>query len=89
MPGRFTVTLTRLYELAATPTADLEPLEIDTELEPLAPDIIPYAVEIVHRAKPVQADAPAGPAKRRHPKVGRNDPYPCGSDKRFKTCCLQ
>jgi len=82
-------TLTRLYELAATPTADLEPLEIDAELQTLAPDMIPYAVNIVHRARLAQAEALAGPAKRRHPKVGRNDPCPCGSGKKFKNCCLQ
>lgn len=26
---------------------------------------------------------------RRPPKVGRNDPCPCGSGKKFKNCCLQ
>lgn len=25
---------------------------------------------------------------RRPPKVGRNDPCPCGSGKKFKKCCL-
>jgi len=25
--------------------------------------------------------------KRRRPKVGRNDPCPCGSGKKFKKCC--
>ncbi len=24
-----------------------------------------------------------------HTKVGRNDPCPCGSGKKFKRCCLQ
>jgi uncharacterized protein len=22
------------------------------------------------------------------PKTGRNDPYPCGSDRKYKKCCL-
>ncbi|WP_216595920.1 SEC-C metal-binding domain-containing protein [Flammeovirga sp. OC4] len=22
------------------------------------------------------------------PKVGRNDPYPCGSGKKYKKCCM-
>ncbi len=26
-------------------------------------------------------------AKSAHPKVGRNDPCPCGSGKKFKKCC--
>lgn len=28
-----------------------------------------------------------GPLKRSAPKVGRNDPCPCGSGKKFKKCC--
>ncbi|MBD64508.1 MAG: hypothetical protein CME62_04840 [Halobacteriovoraceae bacterium] len=28
-----------------------------------------------------------GPLKRATPKVGRNDPCPCGSGKKFKKCC--
>lgn len=27
------------------------------------------------------------PVKRDHPKVGRNDPCPCGSGKKYKNCC--
>ncbi len=30
---------------------------------------------------------PSGPWKRRAPKVGRNEPCPCGSGKKFKKCC--
>ncbi len=29
----------------------------------------------------------AGPLKRATPKVGRNEPCPCGSGKKFKKCC--
>lgn len=29
----------------------------------------------------------AKPFRREHPKVGRNDPCPCGSGKKFKKCC--
>jgi len=28
------------------------------------------------------------PFKRDSPKVGRNDPCPCGSGKKYKKCCL-
>ncbi len=28
------------------------------------------------------------PFKSAHPKVGRNDPCPCGSGKKYKQCCL-
>jgi SEC-C motif-containing protein len=29
------------------------------------------------------------PIKSAHPKVGRNDPCPCGSGKKYKHCCLR
>ncbi|WP_016854380.1 preprotein translocase subunit SecA [Halomonas smyrnensis] len=41
-------------------------------------------------AEPAAAEAPAGearPQRREGPKVGRNDPCPCGSGKKFKQCC--
>jgi uncharacterized protein YecA (UPF0149 family) len=31
--------------------------------------------------------APAMPVVRGHRKVGRNDPCPCGSGKKYKRCC--
>jgi preprotein translocase subunit SecA len=40
---------------------------------------------------PSIAASPAGsidkPAPLSHPKVGRNDPCPCGSGKKYKKCC--
>jgi len=83
--------LTRLHELAAAPAAELEPMEIDEELEKLAPDLIPDSVETLHRARLARAKppgAPGAPANQNRPKVGRNDPCPCGSGKKFKKCCL-
>jgi tetratricopeptide (TPR) repeat protein len=32
-------------------------------------------------------DAPPEPVRRAQPKVGRNDPCPCGSGKKYKRCC--
>ncbi|HOE60362.1 MAG TPA: YchJ family protein [Kiritimatiellia bacterium] len=29
------------------------------------------------------------PVRRDHPKIGRNDPCPCGSGKKYKKCCSQ
>jgi preprotein translocase subunit SecA len=37
------------------------------------------------QARPVQAATPAQPA-RTGPRVGRNDPCPCGSGKKYKKC---
>ncbi len=36
-----------------------------------------------------RTDSPAGsrPVQREEPKVGRNDPCPCGSGKKYKKCC--
>ena len=28
------------------------------------------------------------PTRREYPKIGRNDPCPCGSGKKYKLCCL-
>ena len=40
-------------------------------------DVVSEAVEAVSKAKPVRSG----------PKVGRNDPCPCGSGKKHKNCC--
>jgi preprotein translocase subunit SecA len=40
-------------------------------------DIVSEAVAAVEKAKPVRSG----------PKVGRNDPCPCGSGKKYKQCC--
>ena len=44
---------------------------------PQASDVVSEAVEAVSKAKPVRTG----------PKVGRNDPCPCNSGKKFKQCC--
>ena len=46
---------------------------------------VPGAVEDIHRFWQAKR---GGPTQRREtPKVGRNDPCPCGSGKKFKQCC--
>ena len=42
-----------------------------------AGDMVKEANEAVSKAKPVKTG----------PKVGRNDPCPCGSGKKYKQCC--
>jgi SEC-C motif-containing protein len=32
-------------------------------------------------------NTPTAPVKRESPKIGRNDPCPCGSGKKYKKCC--
>ena len=79
--------LGRLAELAMKPD-DFEAMEIDGELENLAPDLIPSHVEILHRARLAQAGPRAESTNQNIPKVRRNDPCPCGSGKKHKKCCL-
>jgi uncharacterized protein len=50
-----------------------------------APDLIPIWVEMLHAWR-LEND-PSRPSPPRHGKVGRNDPCPCGSGKKYKKCC--
>lgn len=50
-----------------------------------APDLIPIWVECLHAWR-LEND-PGRPVPPRPGKVGRNDPCPCGSGKKYKKCC--
>ncbi len=50
---------------------------LDTPIEDLVTDPLPRPIE----------DYDPAPYVRPRPKVGRNDPCPCGSGKKFKKCC--
>ncbi len=50
-----------------------------------APDAIPIWVETLHQWR-VRND-PSRPAMVRRDKIGRNDPCPCGSGRKYKKCC--
>jgi uncharacterized protein len=70
---------------------DDEDLSDLDELVDEAPDLLPYFVEVLYRRRRglprvVLTDdlPPLPPAV---PKVGRNDPCPCGSGKKYKKCC--
>jgi len=81
--------LTRLQEIATTPSAKLEPMDIDAELVQQAADYIPHAALTLHRMRKHMQENPfAPPANENMPKTGRNDSCPCGSGKKFKKCCL-
>ena len=36
-----------------------------------------------------EADQKLEPIRNLEPKVGRNDPCPCGSGKKYKQCCMR
>ncbi len=40
-----------------------------------------------HRIRMAHAQRESKTVRRNAPKVGRNDPCPCGSGKKFKACC--
>ena len=50
-----------------------------------APDLIPIWVELLHAWR--LDNDPNRPTPVRPGKVGRNDPCPCGSEKKYKKCC--
>ena len=63
------------------PESDLSPLPLDPD------QVVPASSSMAALSR---LDAPGGPPPplvNAQPKVGRNDPCPCGSDKKFKKCC--
>ena len=78
--------IARLVELVTDRGA--KPMEMDEALEELAPDLIPAQVEVLHSARLALHDPSMNLANDNAPKVGRNDPCPCGSGKKYKKCCL-
>ncbi|KPK38207.1 MAG: preprotein translocase subunit SecA, partial [Omnitrophica WOR_2 bacterium SM23_29] len=58
---------------------------IHPELQPLAAR--GRKAEGITPREPIVSDIKEAPFQRRVPKVGRNDPCPCGSGKKYKRCC--
>ncbi len=56
-------------------------LNVRMEVRPAAPRPVHYSGANAGAAEPASA-------QRRGKKVGRNDPCPCGSGKKYKACCL-
>ena len=69
------------------------PLELDPEedadLLDQAPDLIPVCVADMHGFWKERCGRPAAAStgRAKSPKVGRNDPCPCGSGRKYKRCC--
>src|SRR4051812_49169790 len=62
--------------------------EVRAALRDEAADGIPVCVAGIHAFWKGRRGRPAAPARRvRSPKVGRNDPCPCGSGRKYKRCC--
>jgi uncharacterized protein len=84
---RVAVHLIALLVAIADGREDETPLEKEEveELTRVAPEVIPGLVATL-AALPKSGSSGAIPAARAL-KVGRNDPCPCGSGKKFKKCC--
>ncbi len=66
---------------------ELDPEE-DAELLAQAPELIPACVVGIHGFWKERCGRPkAGPGRAKSSKVGRNDPCPCGSGRKYKRCC--
>ena len=77
--------LARLTELAA-PVKDRDLVEADEALLENAPEIIPRSVQLLYRAGAARGRGGGEPPRPR--KIGRNEPCPCGSGRKYKHCCL-
>jgi len=62
--------------------------DLDAELQEHGIELVGQSLETLHRARLALHPKPPGPSKPSTKPVGRNDPCPCGSGKKFKKCCL-
>ncbi len=74
-----------LFRAATTPEAFQNMVAMMARVQTTGPDNAPVPGAQAPRA-PAQLPKIA-PVKKDLPKVGRNDPCPCGSGKKFKKCC--
>ena len=49
--------------------------------------LIPHMILVLRKLANIRAARPRSARPTHHDKVGRNDPCPCGSGKKFKRCC--
>ncbi|MFW5954619.1 MAG: preprotein translocase subunit SecA [Guyparkeria sp.] len=73
-----------LDELIDNPKVD--PSQLRTRHESVSTFDEPPAEEPARRQAAAE-EPPTRPVRRENPKVGRNDPCPCGSGKKYKQCC--
>ena len=77
MPQRTVHQSVSTFGGGSTTTASSGGAAAAAETSKKASDMVSQASEAVSKAKPVRTG----------PKVGRNDPCPCGSGKKYKQCC--
>ena len=64
---------------------DYEHHEIETIQRAIAPNV--RAIHAYWLARRGEHEPGARPVRRSEPRVGRNDPCPCGSGRKYKKCC--
>ena len=63
------------------------PREEQDNLILFAPTLIPLSVTALNKWRLKKRQGPPKTPAKPHSKLGRNDPCPCGSGKKFKKCC--
>lgn len=58
-------------------------------VDAVVPSLVAIHAHWLARRTALPAVASRGPVRREAPKVGRNDPCPCGSGQKYKKCCGQ
>jgi uncharacterized protein YecA (UPF0149 family) len=66
---------------------ELQGLLDDGEQIAQVTDAIAESAAAIYEYSRSVADGPPQPYRRQAAKVGRNDPCPCGSGKKYKKCC--
>lgn len=74
-------------DLGADGVMELPP-DIDERLDQAA-ELIPRSILLLRKIAKLRAPRTSTPPQTRRTKVGRNDPCPCGSGKKFKRCCAE
>ena len=65
---------------------EFERHELETIQQAIAPNV--REIHAYWLARRAEQDSVAKTVRRSEPRVGRNDPCPCGSGKKYKKCCL-
>lgn len=87
--GDETKKLLQPIRLFGTESGWRELAEVGDEDQVRAQDAISQSVRALHAYWLARRTPQSAPIRRVAPKVGRNDPCPCGSGKKYKHCCLQ
>ncbi len=78
---------TRMYNAALVQSAPGRPLDLTFRKQEIEPGMTSEEAR-QQAAAESRPERPRGVTYRRdQPKVGRNDPCPCGSGKKYKKCC--